>query len=270
MEWRGKNEPLRFIQISDLHLAGDLRVGLGWCDHCRGLDTEESLRTILDDIQIDEPSFDGLIVTGDIAQDGELSAYERFSKIMSQQGVPVYCLPGNHDHRGNMLRSLTGSTVTMPQYELRGRWLLLFLDSSCVGVDWGDISPSQLRWMELLLQAHSQYNVALFIHHHPVPTGSSWLDEIALRNGPEFLQLVENYPQVKLCVCGHIHQELDVTVGQMRVLGTPSTCLQFQPTTDQLQFSASPPAYRRLALAADGSIETAVLHSSRSRLSQIA
>ena len=54
---------------------------------------------------------------------------------------------------------------------------------------------------------------------------------------------------------GHVHQALDQTHRGIRVLGTPSTCRQFLPDSDDFALDDRPPAYRRIALLADGGID---------------
>jgi Icc protein len=44
----------------------------------------------------------------------------------------------------------------------------------------------------------------------------------------------------------------------IRILATPSTCSQFRPLSHDFAIDNAPPAYRRLDLHADGSIQTEV------------
>ncbi len=255
-------EPLRIIQITDLHLQAHPEEGLGWCPHCDDLDTTETLSTVLDDIQVNEPCFDALVVTGDIAQKGEAEAYRRFVRLLQDEGSPVYCLPGNHDDRQQLSAALDGDVVSMPRFIIKKDWLLLFLDTSRRGVDQGEISTIQLGWIKAMVEKFPQHHAALFIHHHPLPVGSEWLDtHHGMIGADAALAQLDTLPQLKTIVCGHIHQQLDRQHGNIRVLGTPSTCLQFLPESEQLSFTAQTPAYRRLVLHRDGSIETEVLFS---------
>ncbi len=262
MPGKRKPEPLRIIQITDLHLQGNRRDGLGWCRDCESLDTTETLQTVLDDIQINEPWFDALVVTGDIAQDGEAAAYERFARLLAREGAPVYCIPGNHDDKQLMRNALDGETVSMPRHVVHGGWQLLFLDSCCQHSDKGEISAIQLAWIEAMVARLPTHHAILFMHHHPVPVGSHWLDtHHGMINGEAALESLAKLPQLKAVVFGHIHQQLDSWHGHLRILGTPSTCLQFQPASAGPRFSAQAPAYRRIALHANGEIETEVVFS---------
>jgi Icc protein len=44
--------------------------------------------------------------------------------------------------------------------------------------------------------------------------------------------------------------------GTVRVMTTPSTCVQFAPGSAKFAIDPRPPGYRRLTLHADGRIET--------------
>ena len=257
-----EREPLRIIQITDLHLQASTRRGLGWCPHCDDLDTSETLSTVLDDIQVNEACFDALVVTGDIAQDGEAEAYRQFARLLKGEGSPVYCLPGNHDDKQRLSAAIDGKVVSMPRHVVKKEWLLLFLDSSRRGEDQGNISAIQRGWIKAMVAKYPRHHAALFIHHHPIPVGSEWLDtHHGMVNGEEALDELTRLPQLRTIVCGHIHQQLDCLRGGIRILGTPSTCLQFLPESERLSFTAQPPAYRRLVLHHDGSIDTEVVYS---------
>jgi Icc protein len=58
---------------------------------------------------------------------------------------------------------------------------------------------------------------------------------------------------------GHVHQSFDRRRHGVRLLGTPSTCAQFLPLSNEFAVDARPPAYRRLILRCDGTIETEVV-----------
>ena len=61
-------------------------------------------------------------------------------------------------------------------------------------------------------------------------------------------------------VWGHVHQQHDSRRSGVRMLATPSTCAQFLPHSEHFAIDTAPPAYRRLELRADGSIDTEVVY----------
>jgi Icc protein len=77
-----------------------------------------------------------------------------------------------------------------------------------------------------------------------------------LENPEEFFELIDAHPQVKAVLCGHIHQSFDTERKGIRLLGTPSTCVQFVPGEEDFAIDATPPGYRWLSLQPDGTIET--------------
>lgn len=88
----------------------------------------------------------------------------------------------------------------------------------------------------------------LLLHHHPLPSGCSWLDQHSLRNAAELDNVLVNYPRVKYLLCGHIHQELDLDWNGRRLLATPSTCVQFKPHCANFTLDTISPGWRTLEL----------------------
>jgi Icc protein len=94
------------------------------------------------------------------------------------------------------------------------------------------------------------------LHHHPVPISSEWLDQHIVRDQQQFFNVIDNYPQVRGIIWGHIHQAFEVQRNGKRLLGTPSTCTQFAPHSTHFTVDTRPPAYRSLSLYPDGKIAT--------------
>jgi Icc protein len=46
--------------------------------------------------------------------------------------------------------------------------------------------------------------------------------------------------------------------GRVRLMGTPSTCMQFTQNSDEFAVDTRPPAYRWLELEPDGGLETGI------------
>ena len=81
---------------------------------------------------------------------------------------------------------------------------------------------------------------------------------MSLTNGDRFFSVLDRHPQVRCVVWGHIHQEFDDRRKEVRLLATPSTCVQFKPRAKRHECDESPPGYRWLVLNPDGSFETGV------------
>ncbi|MDB4542942.1 phosphodiesterase, partial [bacterium] len=57
---------------------------------------------------------------------------------------------------------------------------------------------------------------------------------------------------------GHVHQEVDRLHNDVRLLASPSTCVQFAPGSPGFRADDQAPGYRWLDLHEDGTIATAV------------
>jgi Icc protein len=87
---------------------------------------------------------------------------------------------------------------------------------------------------------------------------SAWLDQHSLKDADEFWNVVEKHDNIRAVLCGHIHQELDELHGGVRVLATPSTCVQFKPNSNEFALDIRSPGWRELELREDGSLLTEV------------
>jgi Icc protein len=77
-----------------------------------------------------------------------------------------------------------------------------------------------------------------------------------LQNPDRFFGLLGDHPQVKAVLCGHIHQKFESEHRGVRLIGTPSTCVQFVAGQDEFAIDACPPGYRWLDLQTNGEIAT--------------
>lgn len=247
--------PLRLIQITDTHFCerpgGDILE--------TGVDTDLSLRRVLDDLHYHEHGGTDVLVTGDLAQDPVAGAYGRLRHALNAFPFEFHCLPGNHDDAALLRAALPGGNVACPKIVLRKDWALLLLDSSVPNQPWGWLSDAELAWLEATLAGLAAPHAAVFLHHHPVPVGSPWIDRIALRNAEALFAVLDRHPAaVRGVVFGHIHQDFQSERNGVRLIGAPATCIQFAARTERLVVDDLPPGYRWLDLHADGRIETGV------------
>lgn len=246
----GAPDPVRILQVTDPHLfeddAGELR----------GVVTARSLADVLDDYLRADWRADLVLATGDIVQDDTVGAYRRFAEAMASVKLPVFCVPGNHDIRTVMKAEAERSGFHYCTGSRAGGWLLAGIDSCAEGRAGGRVSESELERLAGMLRASSAEHVLVYLHHPPVAMHSRWLDEVGLENGPEFLRTLQADERVALVLFGHVHQAYDEAHGQVRVLGTPSTCRQFAPRRDTFAVDDRPPAYRRIELDQNGSIHS--------------
>lgn len=243
--------PLVLVQLTDSHLfaAADGRL--------LGMDTADSLRRVVELVRAEQPRIDLLLASGDLSQDGSPDSYRRFAELTAALDAPARWLAGNHDE-AQALRVACAGTDCLDTVTDLGNWRLIALDSSIPGAVPGQLDDAQLAQLDAALAGAGQRHVLLTFHHHPVAVGSRWLDPIGLRNAEALFAVVDRYPNLRCILWGHVHQEVDRQRNGVRLLASPSTCVQFAPGSEDFQVSCEAPGYRWLRLHADGSLETGV------------
>jgi 3',5'-cyclic-AMP phosphodiesterase len=241
---------MRILQMTDPHLYGRAEGQL------RGVETDSSLRAVIDEAFAEVPDFAALLMTGDLVQD-DASGYLRFRSIFSAVGQPILCIPGNHDIPEAMSRQLCEAPFQICGTRKIDTWQFVMLDSYYPGHVGGRLTPQELARLDAAL-ASDQSHAMVCLHHHPIAMNSRWLDGIGLANADEFWRIIDAHSHVKAVVWGHVHQAYDGSRGSVRLFATPSTCAQFLPASDRYAIDLRPPAYRSFQLHADGGIETQV------------
>ncbi|MBI5040318.1 MAG: 3',5'-cyclic-AMP phosphodiesterase [Gammaproteobacteria bacterium] len=246
--------PLRFIQLTDTHLSDPADGTL------RGFNTAQSLAAVVEHIRTHEPRIDGILATGDLSHDGGTPSYRRFVQLLAPLDAPIYCLPGNHDALNIFSCALKGSRVHSGGRLLADNWQLIFLDSAAPGAVHGHLRPAELARLENALREHPERHTLICLHHQPVPIGSAWLDKLILDNADALFEVVDRHSQVRGILWGHVHQTFDMTRNDVRLLSSPSTCIQFKPGCDDFTLDDKAPGYRWLALHGNGNIDTDIVY----------
>ena len=139
-----------------------------------------------------------------------------------------------------------------------GAWVVVMMNSTVAGANHGHFGAEELARLDAALAAKAGVHALICLHHHPVPHGSAWLDELMLDNAAEFFAVLARHAGVRGLAWGHTHQPFEGMHGQIRLMGTPSTCMQFAQNADEFEVDSRPPGYRWLELGDDGGIETEV------------
>lgn len=237
------------VQITDPHLHATSEGTL------LGMNTENSLKLIVDRVVSEVPDIDLVIATGDIAQDSSVQAYRNFLEFLKPLNAPMRWIPGNHDSRENMAEVCQGLNHAESIVEM-GNWVILLLDSTVPGRVYGNLADDQLQRLEQSLQTYANRHVLITLHHHAVSMESRWIDQIGVRNRDAFQELIDRYDNVRAVVCGHVHQVSDQIINGVRHISTPSTCVQFLPGSQDFGIDSLGPGYRTLTLHPDGKLET--------------
>ena len=243
---------LTILQISDLHILAESQQTM------LGLNTEQCFLHVLEKARSELNAIDLLLLTGDLAQNPNPLTYQRILKIVEKQGIPCYCLPGNHDDYTLMQQVFTQSLIHCNKQVLLKNWQILNLNSQIIGEEGGELSKQELQFLQKILDKTSEHHTLIAIHHHCIASGSQWLDKMQITNSEEFLTLLQQYPQVKAIIHGHIHQQFEATRHNIKIFGTPSSCFQFKPNSQQFAIDNTPAGYRFIKLYSDGKIESQV------------
>ena len=238
---------LSVLQITDLHLLPGARARL------LGVDTAASLDAVLCDA-LAECEADALLVTGDIAHEAAPQTYARARTLIARRyRGPARWVAGNHDLDAAFMDERLDAS------ELRLRdWSIITIDTHIDGAEGGCVAAAELqRLRELLARSNARF-VIVAGHHPPLEVGTPWLDQGRVVNGFELLDVLSGDARVRAYICGHVHQDTAAMHRGVQILTTPSTCFQFVGGTPRFAVDATPPGWRWLDLAADGTLSTRV------------
>jgi 3',5'-cyclic-AMP phosphodiesterase len=212
---------VRIAQLTDLHLSVAER------GRVFGSDVWGNLARVLGHVHA--LGIDHLVLTGDIANSGGRSVYERLRPLLSPFGDRVLMVPGNHDRRA-ALRAVfeprwpAAASKLGFEAELGG-CTLLGLDSVHEGRTRGELGADQLQWLGARLAATTR-PVVLFLHHPPVRVRCWFLDRDLLRDRDQLAALLRPRPPLAIFT-GHVHQAHELQFAGVPVFTTPSVAYQY-------------------------------------------
>jgi len=247
--------PLTLIQISDLHLCDDS------CQIVRGVDVEASFDATLNHLCEHYPTTDAVVVSGDLTHDASASTYRRLAQKLQRLNSPIHLLPGNHDEI-ELIHAITNNQLSSAVVADYANWRLIMLDTSLTGCEHGTISTVSIKRLQQSLGENPEQQVMIFLHHHPVASGSAWLDTVAIENPERLFALLKEYPQVRAISWGHTHQAFEGVQNGIRLFSAPATCTQFKPNCHDFTIDNSAdsgrPGYRWFRLYENGEIGSGV------------
>ena len=244
---------IQLVQLTDTHLFEDET------STSKGVATVQSFEAVLEHLKT-LPCPDMLLLTGDLSHDETAESYRRLHRAIAPFGCPTYWIPGNHDQPQFMQEILNEPPVYAQNRIEMGGWVILLLNSQVWREIHGELSPESLAWLKEQLIESGERPVLIALHHPPLNTGDAWIDRINLLNADVFQQMVSQFPSVKLVLFGHIHQEFDQEIAGVRYLASPSTCVQFQPDSEEFAIDGDrAPGFRQVTLFPDGTFSTQVV-----------
>ena len=242
---------LRVLQLTDPHLMADSQGEL------LGVNTRDSLDAVIAQVLGDHGQPDLILATGDIAQDATEESYRLFGARLKAFDCPSAWIAGNHDD-SPLLARIAAECQADQRHIIQGGWQFVLLDTSVPGKVYGELADSELTFLEQTLSDNPDIPAIIALHHHPVDIDTEWMSHIGLRNRDAFWQVVDCFPQVKIVLWGHIHQEMEKNRKGVRLLATPSTCIQFTAGSDEFSVEDRAPGYRWFELLPSGEFSTEV------------
>ncbi len=246
-------DTVRVVQLTDTHLCKSHGGTL------LGMDTDHSLQAVIDLVKKERAGVDLLLGTGDLSNNGAREAYDRLEGYFAQFPCASFWLPGNHDLREQMEAAATTSNRLCKEIRT-SNWQVLLLDSQVPGEVGGELGEQELALLQRALQSARDdgLHTLVCLHHQPVTIACTWLDQQMVADAAPFFALLDQYAGVKGVLWGHVHQECEQHHGDIRLMASPSTCVQFAPNCEKFKADDLPPGYRWLDLHSDGTIESAI------------
>lgn len=214
----------RVLQLSDPHLVPEGELAYGVVDTGAYLKhAVDSLAALLGRIG----QVDYIVVSGDVAESGREAEYRRFAALMAGLPLPLAVVPGNHDDRETMRRTLS-ALPDMPRHGQINwripleRFDVIGLDTLVQGKPHGELTDDTLAFAETALTASAGKPLLVVMHHPPFEAGIFHMDRQRLMNGDRLLDMIAGYPGHVTVSCGHVHRFMVRSAGQQLVMIAPA------------------------------------------------
>jgi len=232
-------------QLTDLHLGAPGQLAYG------RVDPAANFRAALDTVAALAERPDMILLTGDLADQGQGEAYAWLDAELARHDIPAYVIPGNHDLREPM-RAAFGHHGYLPedgflQYVIdAGPLRVVALDTVIEHETGGRMCAERLAWLSERLAEDRHTPTVIMMHHQPILTGGHF-DTIGVEGREKLETIVAGAPNIARIICGHMHRGVLQSWAGAVVSVCPSTAFQFDlehadPTTFRVR--AEPPAYQ--------------------------
>ena len=243
---------LTIVQFTDPHITAEGELLHG------AVDTLAVLRAAMAAVTASRVPVAGVLLTGDLTNDGSAAAYRRLRDAVSpwaaELGAPVVYLPGNHDELAGFAAELgdPGDRVV----DLGGLRVIA-LDSTRPGRHDGALTPAQLDWLAARLATRAPLGTVLALHHPPIGSPHPGVHLLRLR-GADRLAAVLAGSDVRLVLSGHAHHTGCGALAGIPVWVSPALAYQVDtlPPAGQLR-GLTGSAFTRVDLLAGGLVRDA-------------
>ncbi|MDQ6976151.1 MAG: adenylate/guanylate cyclase domain-containing protein [Mariprofundaceae bacterium] len=247
--------PPLLLHLSDCHIYAEPEHLI------KGINANDSLAAVIAHAKQHYPNPDAFILGGDLVQDQSESGYQRLATMLKGWKSPFMITPGNHCKVPLLYNVLPPALQAISSYHnslCLASWQLITLNSHHAGNVSGLLADQELEHLETFLNTVGDDYALIALHHPPVLIDSYWMDQISLKNQDALWSVIDRFPQVRAIICGHIHQAFDTLRGNVRILGVPSTSVQFTPKKEAFTLDDRSPGYRWLKLLPDGTLDTGI------------
>ncbi|WP_051441919.1 phosphodiesterase [Arthrobacter sp. H14] len=218
--------PRHFIlHMTDTHLLGNPGPLHG------AVDSERRLQQLFGQLEASGARPEAIVLTGDLADKGELDAYARLRSIVEpaaeKLGAKTIWAMGNHDDRANFRSGLLGeeNPSTRPldaSFEVNGLRIIT-LDTSVPGHHYGQLTHDQLDWLAGELAHPAPDGTILAMHHPPVPSVLDLAVLVELREQQDLADVLRG-SDVRTILAGHLHYSTTATFAGIPVSVASATC----------------------------------------------
>jgi Icc protein len=234
------SEPFTLLQLSDSHLSADPAA------EYRGQNADANLERLLPACRL--LAADGLILSGDVAEDGSAEAYRRALRLTNGLAPRTAWIPGNHDELEAMADIFEPAGYASGPLLDWGQWQIALLNSARPDRPEGHLSEAGLAPLQNLSPKRP---AMVFVHHQPLPVGSPWIDKYPLVEPDRFWAML-NPEAVRIVAFGHVHQAFSGEHNGMACLSAPSTVANSQPGSPRFTLDPTGPKARWFRLWPDG------------------
>ena len=215
---------MKIVHISDIHLTENGH-------EIWGVNTLHQFCKAILKIK-EQDGIDGIVVSGDLSNDGTRWTYEFIDKAFAEISVPTFCCPGNHDNLEEFYHGYRPSFYKNDEvFELCG-WNFVMLNSAVTGMSRGFFNPELLR--TLIQRCCGPTAVVL---HHPPVTQEGWLNRKLLENRDEFNHIIQQSKNVKMVLYGHTHFYTTTITNGVVYSSAPSISFAFSPNLRKFEIA---------------------------------
>ena len=244
---------MKIVQITDIHLLSNE------ADTIYGINVYSSLIKIVESISKIK-DVDCIIITGDIANNGDYNAYISIDKLFRVVKAPVYWLQGNHDFSEVMLQVSTRVNIKADKsFKIKNTKFILLQsvmrdeDDLSLNKGRGYLFNYEMSFLKRELDENNYDNCVIALHHPPI-LSNSWADRRILDNRKEFIELIEKYSKVKLVLYGHQHIAQQKIINGIFYISSPPTSFHYDPNGEKFSLLDNNQGFGIISLETNGNV----------------